>query len=369
MDVVFWAAVGVVVYVYAGYPMVLAAWARLSPRPVRRDASVLPSVSIVVAARNEGERLPGRLANLLALDYPPERVEIIVVSDGSTDRTREVMASFAAGHGTTTPIRFIDRRPGGKAAALNTGVAAATHEVLVFADARQRFARDAVRQLVAPLADASVAAVSGELVLDAEAGGSDSSIGDGVGAYWRYEKWMRKRESTVHSMLGATGAIYAMRRSCWSALPEGTILDDVLAPMRAVLGGRRVVFEPRARAFDVAAPDAAAEWRRKTRTLAGNYQALALEPRLLLPIVNPVWLQYVSHKLGRLAVPWALLAAFVASAMLARGSAVYLAAFAAQLVFYGLAGYGFALERRAAGAAVQAAASTSREKSREAVNA
>src|SRR6185295_8143951 len=148
------------------------------------------------------------------------------------------------------------------------------------------------------------------------------------------------------SMLGATGAIYAMRRSLWRPLPADTILDDVLAPMRAVLAGYRVVFTNRARAFDRTAPDAQAEARRKVRTLAGNYQILWLEPRLLLPWRNPVWLQYVSHKIGRLLVPYALAMLMAANMTLAHRSIVYAAALFAQCAFYLLAGYGAWLDLR-----------------------
>jgi len=242
-------------------------------------------------------------------------------------------------------VRLIERPAEGKAAALNAGVSAARHEVLVFADARQRFARGALKALVASFADPAVGVVSGELVLDCEAGPTESAAADGVGAYWRYEKWIRARETAVGSMLGATGAIYAMRRTAWRPLPPGTILDDVLAPMRAVLAGWRAVFEPAARAFDVAAPDTRAEQRRKTRTLAGNWQVLALEPRLLVPLANPVWIQYVSHKLGRLLVPFAMIAIVVSSAALASGSLVAQLAVLAQVVFYGLAAWGARLER------------------------
>jgi poly-beta-1,6-N-acetyl-D-glucosamine synthase len=343
---VFWVSLGLVVYVYAGYPLVLAGWARLRARARRTDEAVTPPVSVVLAARNEAARLPGRLENLLALDYPADRLEIVVVSDGSRDRTAQVLAPYL-GEGPGRPrVRLLERPAEGKASALNHGVAAASHDVLVFADARQRFSRDAVRRLVANFSDPSVGAVSGELLLDCETADTDSSVADGVGAYWRYEKWLRARESEVDSMLGATGAIYAMRRSAWRPLPPGTILDDVLAPMRAVLGGWRVVFEPGARAFDVTAPDTGAEARRKQRTLAGNWQILALEPRLLVPIANRVWVQYCSHKIGRLLVPWALVAIFVSSLFLVRESPVYLVAVVAQAAFYGLAFYGAWLEHR-----------------------
>jgi poly-beta-1,6-N-acetyl-D-glucosamine synthase len=373
MEAVFWASLGLVLYVYAGYPLVLAVWARLAGRGPRRTAGEhLPAVSIIVAARNEASRLPDRIKNLLALDYPIDRLEIIVVSDGSTDRTTQVLAPYTGQSPWRTNagsrrVRLIEVGPHGKAAALNAGVAASRHDVLVFADARQRFARDAVRRLVSNFADPTVGAVSGELVLDCETGTSVSTASESVGAYWRYEKWLRARESAIDSMLGATGAIYAMRRVCWRPLPDGTILDDLLAPMRAVLDGWRVVFDPRALAFDVTAPNVAAESTRKTRTLAGNYQALALEPRLLVPGVNRVWLQYVSHKLGRLAVPWALVLLFFASAVLAFSSPLYLGATVLQVGFYTMAGYGALLERRSTR---RAAAPTRAERpERKAVNA
>jgi poly-beta-1,6-N-acetyl-D-glucosamine synthase len=175
-------------------------------------------------------------------------------------------------------------------------------------------------------------------------GDASSSIGDGVGVYWRYEKLLRALESEVGSMLGATGAIYALRRELWRPLPPGTILDDVLAPMRAVLAGRRVVFEPGAQAFDYTSPDATTESRRKVRTLAGNVQILWFEPRLLVPFVNPVWLQYMSHKVGRLLVPYALMALFASSIVLSGSSLFYAFALLSQCAFYLHGGYGAWLE-------------------------
>jgi cellulose synthase/poly-beta-1,6-N-acetylglucosamine synthase-like glycosyltransferase len=199
---------------------------------------------------------------------------------------------------------------------------------------------------VSNLTDPRVGGATGELVLDCEQGAASSTVGEGVGAYWKYEKWLRRKESLVWSTLGATGCIYALRRELWRPLPADTLLDDVLAPMRAVLDGWRIVFDERAVAYDRAAPDAAAEARRKRRTLAGNYQILAQEPRLLLPFVNPVFLQYASHKVGRLLVPWALVALLAASAALAGDGWVYAGAFAAQVAFYGLAAVGAWLEAR-----------------------
>jgi cellulose synthase/poly-beta-1,6-N-acetylglucosamine synthase-like glycosyltransferase len=353
MKTLFWISAVIIVYVYVGYPMLLAVWARMTRRaPRKRHTGPWPAISIVVAARNEGARLRGRIRNLLETPYPGP-AEIIVVSDGSTDDTSEVVQSFGGA------VELIDLPHGGKPAALNAGVAAARGQIIVFADARQRFAADALLHLVANFADPDVGGVTGELVLDAEQpelvenrptdpnGSPASTVGDGVGLYWRYEKWLRRNESLVWSTLGATGAIYAMRKTLWRPLPHDTLLDDVVAPMRAVLAGRRIVFDEHARAFDRASQDASTESRRKVRTLAGNYQILAHEPRLLLPIVNPVWVQYLSHKLGRLLIPWALVAAFLASAFLMFDSWFYAAAFALQAAFYGLACYGGWSERRA----------------------
>jgi cellulose synthase/poly-beta-1,6-N-acetylglucosamine synthase-like glycosyltransferase len=375
MRQLFWVSALMIGYVYVGYPLLLAVWARIRGREGQdgRDGQQpLPGVSIIVAARNEAHRLQARIDNLLALEYPADRRQIIVVSDGSTDRTLETLATFGA------LIDAVAIPSGGKASALNAGVARAIHPILVFADARQTFAPDALKALVAPFADATVGGVTGELVLDCESAsdrrrsldrriaaianawmpaGTDrrvterrglvaSTIADGVGLYWKYEKQLRRLESAVGSTLGATGAIYALRRSLWRDLPADTILDDVLAPMRAVLAGQRVVFEERAKAFDRTSADANAESRRKVRTLAGNVQILWLEPRLLIPFTNPVCFQYYSHKLGRLAVPYALLGLLAANMVLAGEGAFYAAAFAGQCVFYLLAGYGAYLEWR-----------------------
>ena len=339
LEALFWSAVIVTVYVYLGYPTLLAAWAAIAPKPVRRSP-VTPSVSIVIAARNEATILRQRLDNLLDSDYPHDRMQIIVVSDGSTDDTPGVLAAYRG------RVDAIVLPSSGKASAINAGVAAARHDVLVFADARQTFAPDALRALVAPFADSEVGGVSGELLLDCESGTGDSTIGEGVGAYWRYEKWLRRHESLIGSTLGSTGAIHALRRDLWRPLPTETILDDVLGPMLVVLSGSRVVFEGEAKAYDRAAPVAAAEFKRKTRTLAGNYQLLKLQPRLLVPFLNPVWLQFVSHKLGRLVVPYALVVMLIASAALFTEGFVYATAFGAQLAFYGLAAYGAVLDKR-----------------------
>jgi cellulose synthase/poly-beta-1,6-N-acetylglucosamine synthase-like glycosyltransferase len=346
MEAVFWISVAFVFYVYAGYPALIGVWAacarRLRPqRPRRalrlrgRDAQ-LPGVSVIVAARNEAARLPARVENLLASDYPSHLLQIIVASDGSSDDTAAALAPFA------DRIELLMLPASGKASPLNAAVARAQHPIRVFADARQRFAPDAIGRLVRHFRQPRIGAVSGELMVDASA----STIGTGVSAYWNYEKWLRRREAIVGSTLGVTGAIYAMRRELWQPLPPDTLLDDVLGPIRVVLRGYQVTFDSDARAFDEAPSNCEQELRRKMRTLAGNFQLVAQEPRLLVPGVNPVWLQFMSHKVGRLLVPYALLAIFVTSAVLATSSWFYAGVFVAQLLFCALAVYGAALDRR-----------------------
>jgi len=348
MKTVFWISVAFVLYVYAGYPALLAVWAAFTRRSERAgrissglreepSSRRLPGVSVIVAARNEAARLPARIENLLASDYPANRLQIIVASDGSSDGTAAALAPYA------DRIQLLMLPAAGKPSALNAAVAQARHPILVFADARQRFAPDAISRLVPHFRHSHIGAVSGELMIDP----SSSSIGEGVGAYWKYEKWLRRQEAIVGSTLGVTGAIYAMRRSLWRPLPADTLLDDVLGPIRVVLSGYQVTFDRSARAFDEAPKDAEQELRRKMRTLAGNFQLLVQEPRLLLPVVNPVWLQFMSHKIGRLLVPYALVAIFTTSAGLASTSLFYAAAFATQIAFFALAFYGATLDRRA----------------------
>jgi cellulose synthase/poly-beta-1,6-N-acetylglucosamine synthase-like glycosyltransferase len=334
MIVLFWMSAVIVAYVYVGYPCLIAVWARLRdrrPHCVPFAEGHWPAISIVIAARNEAARLPARVRNLLDQRYPGP-CEILVVSDGSTDDPASALAEFGA------EVRVLELPPGGKPLALNAGVAASTGAFLVFADTRQHYAPGALVGLVSNFADPIVGGATGELVLDCEQRVvSDSPVAESIGLYWSYEKWLRRSESRVWSTLGATGAIYALRRTCWTPLPSRTLLDDVLAPMRAVLNGRRIVFEERAVAYDRASTDVEAESRRKTRTLAGNYQILVQEPRLIVPFVNPVWVQYVSHKVGRLLAPWALVGLFVATLAIAPGHPLAAVLLALQGIFYGLA--------------------------------
>jgi cellulose synthase/poly-beta-1,6-N-acetylglucosamine synthase-like glycosyltransferase len=330
-----------VLYTYLGYPALLAVLARIRRPAVRTIAGPWPSVSIVVAVHNEAAAIRARITDCLRLAYPGS-LEVVVVSDGSTDATDRLLAEEAARHPGRVRWGVFQGRVG-KSEALNRGVAMASGEIIVFTDARQRFDPAAVLQLVANFEDPSVGAVSGELLLEEPAQARHAG-----GLYWRLEKWIRKAESRLDSVVGATGAIYAIRRSLYIPLPPGTILDDVLTPMRIALRGYRVLFEERAVATDVATERMDQEFHRKVRTLAGNYQLMWLLPALLLPWRNRLWWQYVSHKVCRLAAPFCLIALMIASTVLSTVSALYAALFLAQLIAYGLAFAGWLLDGRRA---------------------
>jgi cellulose synthase/poly-beta-1,6-N-acetylglucosamine synthase-like glycosyltransferase len=335
-EAIFWTALAGIVYVYAGYPLLLLAWRRWGHRPVLKRYQE-PSVSLVIAMRNERNNVVRRLQNCFDLDYPARKLQVIVSLDAPTDGTDDLVRGYA-GKGVEVVCSAVHR---GKAEALNSAVAIATGEVLVFADARQQFDKRAIRELVANFADASVGAVSGELVILDEQGKEAS---DAVGAYWRYEKTLRALESGIHSVPGATGAIYAIRRELFVPLPAGTILDDVVVPMRIVLAGKRVVFDPAARAYDVASQSTQSEYARKTRTLAGNYQLFAQMPESLAPWRNPIFVQLVSHKLGRLLVPYCLAALFISNLFLLHG--FYLVVLVGQALWYTLACAGWLVSTR-----------------------
>ena len=338
MITLFWVAVVVLGYTYIGYPALIGAWARWRPRAAMRSNHT-PTVSIVIVAHNEGARIRERLENLITLDYPRDRVEILLASDGSDDDTVERARAYA-GVGVRVLV-FPTRR--GKAATLNQVVPQATGDVILLGDARQRFDRRVIRELVASFADPRVGAVSGELAFfdDTET----SPIQSGVGFYWKYEKFIRASESAVDSTVGATGAIYALRRGLFQPIPEDTLLDDVLVPMRIVRKGYRVLFERGAIAADRIASSGAEEFTRKVRTIAGNFQLVAREPWVLDPSRNRLWLQTVSHKLLRLASPLFLLTAFLTNLLLVDAS-LYGALLGLQLVFYSSAIYGSQRSRR-----------------------
>jgi cellulose synthase/poly-beta-1,6-N-acetylglucosamine synthase-like glycosyltransferase len=296
-------ALAVLVYTYAGYPVLLAALRRIRPLHARRDPTWTPTVTACVAAYNAEASLQAKLASLTALDYPADKLDILVYSDGSTDGTDAIVSARSARDPRVQLIRGDGRK--GKPTALNAMTERARGEVLLLTDARQPVEPGALRAMLALLADPSVGCVTGNLRLEGQAGS---------GVYWRYENWIRRSEARFRSVVGMTGPLSAIRRADLAPLPRSLILDDVWIPMRLRLQGRRILFCEEAVAFDQAFDDER-EFGRKVRTLAGNYQIFALMPALLVPFVNPSWFETWSHKIMRLVCPWALLLLLVACAL------------------------------------------------------
>jgi len=301
---VFLGSAAFILYVLFGYPAMLALLARWRKNPVRKR-SVEQTVTVLLTVR-DGERwIRQKLESILQLDYPRELLKILVISDGSVDGTVEITREFAA---RDDRIELIQMDAVGKAAAINAGLAKAGGEILFFTDVRQPLNRSSLRELVACLGDPSVGVVSGELIIREGASLEEAR----VGLYWEYEKWIRKRQSAIDSMIGATGAIYAMRRRLARPIPPGTLLDDVYLPLCAFFEGYRLVWDDMAQAYDY--PTALQqEFPRKVRTLAGVYQIIGYFPSLLWPGKNRMWFHFMSHKLGRMLLPWALILMGVAS--------------------------------------------------------
>ena len=288
-----------ILVIWFGYPLVVAGLAAFVGRRPKEIAPSEKRLSVIIATLDSAEVIRARVDDIMAAEYPGELIQVVIGLD-----QRGSVAPDSLGF-TDPRVRAVaGDAPGGKAATLNAAVRAATGEILVFSDAAQRFAPGAIRRLVAALADPRLGAVSGALQI-----GRDGKTATLAERYWRFEKWLREREARVHSTVGVTGAVYAMRRECWHPLPAGLILDDVYAPMHLVLRGYRVGFEPGATAYDDRRFPPAQEYRRKARTLTGVVQLCIWLPEILVPWRNPIWAQFLFHKLLRLATPYLLLLA------------------------------------------------------------
>jgi poly-beta-1,6-N-acetyl-D-glucosamine synthase len=312
-----------VVYILFGYPLLLALITPRIERPVRRG-TVRRSVSFLIAVHNGEQFVEAKLRSVLALDYPRELMDILVLSDGSTDRTEEIVRSMAQER-----VRLLVLPRAGKSAALTAGMREATGDFLIFTDVRQLLAPESLALLLENLADPAVGVVSGALTILDPVTHEEAD----TGLYWRYELWIRDHLSRIDSIFGATGAYYAMRRELAVPIPDGTLLDDMYLPLSAFLRGYRLTVDTRAKAFDHPT-GLDMEFRRKVRTLAGNYQILLEWPRMLGP-ANRLWFHFWSYKFGRLILPFALIVMFVAA--FALPPPLSYAAGGLQILFYGLA--------------------------------
>ncbi len=287
-------------YILIGYPLIIRFH---PPGPPLRPSPNTPKVTAVLIVRHGAQWLPAKLDNLLTLDYPPEKLDVLVVAG---DPESEALARR---HPAQDRIRVLPNPAGTKSAGLNTALLhTSDSEALFMVDVRQRLAPDCLRRLCSVLADPAVGAVSGELRISQPGSASEAN----AGLYWRFEFWLRQRLSSIDSIFGATGAIYLIRRELAPPIPPQILLDDMFLPLHGFFAGYRLVVEPGAIAWDTPT-GGAVEFRRKVRTLAGNYQLLAHYPQLLHPLRNRLWWHYLSYKLGRLLLPHLMLAAIGAS--------------------------------------------------------
>lgn len=334
---VFIVSVGLILYVYFGYPLLMFVMARLAPKNVEK-APIRPSVSFIIAAYNEALDIRQKLENTLRLEYPEEKLEIIVTSDASTDGTDDIAREFA-GRGVRL-VRQPERR--GKTAAQNLAVEAAAGEIIVFSDATSMYEPDAVCMLAANFADASVGCVAGKLVYVDPAA---TTVGSGVRSYWNYESFLKRNESTASSLIGVSGCIYAVRRANYLPMYPEACSDFLIATVIRKQG-LRTVYEPLAVCAEVTNGEASKEMKMRVRVISQTFTDLWRNREMLDPFHSGIYaLQLLSHKVLRYSIPIFLAAAFVSSAVLAFNSRVFLLIFAVQAAFFAAAVAAWVLER------------------------
>lgn len=337
--VLFWAATGLLAYSYLLFPLLVLGAARFGARkPIIGGRSDWPDVAVVIAAFNEEKHIGERIRNLLDQDYPPERLTVLVGSDGSTDATVQLAGGI---HEPRLRLCAFARNRG-KASVLNDLVGQASQDVLVFSDANTHFEKDTIRQLVARLADPSVGAVCGELMLSPPARARNVDH-----KYWSLERRLKAAESAISGLLGANGGVYAIRRALYQPLTPDTICDDFVIVMNVAVAGQRVVYEPKARAHEETPEDMQAEFWRRVRIGIGNYQSLFRHPAFLTATnVSRRW-TYLSHKVLRWISPHLLAVMLLASLVLA-GQLAYRLLLVLQLTGYAAAWLVYATRRAVA---------------------
>jgi cellulose synthase/poly-beta-1,6-N-acetylglucosamine synthase-like glycosyltransferase len=336
LEIPFWCLLALVGYTYVGYGLLITLLARVIPRAIK-SGNELPTITLLIAAYNEQEIIADKIRNSLKLDYPRDRLELVVVADGSDDRTAEIAGDFAA-----DGVRCLHIRPRhGKMAALRRALALTEGEVVVFSDANTWLEPGALRYLVAPFADPSVGCVAGEKRVQSAAG-----EGSGEGLYWRYESYLKSMDSRVHSVTGAAGELFAARRAVLELPPDSALLDDFMISMLVARQGYRVVYEPSARAIETASPSLADDFERRARIGCGGFQSMWWLRGLLNPRHGLLWFQYVSHRVLRWAVAPLALPLLVVLNILLLSRWRYRVLLALQLTFYALAAIGLSAATR-----------------------
>ncbi len=338
LQIVFWVAVALLAYVYAGYPLLVWIVSRLSPRHVMRDA-IEPRVTVLITAYNEEQAIADKIRNTLAIDYPPEKLEILVASDGSTDRTEEIAASFEG------VIVFRQEGRRGKTFTQNRAVERASGEVILFSDATTEYKPNVLRELLPNFADETVGCVAGKLIYVDD---SSSNVGKGAKSYWNYETFLKEAESRACSLIGASGCLYAVRKSAYREMyPEAC--SDFLICTVIYEQGLRSVYEPNAVCFEETNRRTDKEMKMRVRVISQTFTDLWRNRSMLNPFKGGFYaIELISHKLLRYAVPLLLIAIFAASAALMKGSPFFEIVFLSQVAFYGVAALGLVIERAGA---------------------
>lgn len=338
IEFTFWLSVVLIFHTYIGYPFLLVAFSIFASKQRRKDENHLPRVSMLVSAYNEEASIADKMENCLQLNYPAEKLQIVIGSDASTDQTDAILRQYKDSRFKL--ITFHNRR--GKAPVLNDLVEAASGEILVFSDANTLYKPDAIHRLVAHFGDARVGGVCGRLILLSKNGQLDT---EGEKLYWDFENYIKFLEGKVRTVFGANGAIYAIRKELYERLPtDRAVMDDFLIPLKIVMRGYDVVYEKDAIVWEHTAPSLQSEFARKARIGAANFNGI----REILPLLSPrkgfVAFGLWSHKLIRWLVPFLLISLF-ASNMLLLGSSFYNITFGVQVLFYGLAWLGWKAEK------------------------
>ncbi len=336
LEYLFWSAVGIVVFTYAGFPLCVVLLALLRPRPVKKQ-SITPFVSLIIAAYNEEGHIAARLDNALQLDYPPAKLEIIVASDGSDDSTEAIVDAYAK-----SGVRLLRLPRRGKVHALNSAVEQASGEILVFSDANSMYEKMALCRLVQSFADPEVGGVAGRTRYSLQADSESSSHGEDD--YWNYDNWMKERESLLGSVVSAHGGIYALRKGLYPQLSDSAVTDDFAISTAVIEQGYRLVFDKGAVAFENAVTTASLEFSRKVRIMTQGMRAVVLRKRLLNPWrFGSYSFVLFSHKILRRLVPFVLILLLLSSFALAASKPLYLGLAATQIGFYCLAVSGYLL--------------------------
>ncbi|MCC6453119.1 MAG: glycosyltransferase family 2 protein [Acidobacteria bacterium] len=336
IQIVFWSSLAVLFYVYAGYPILVFALAYVRPKRVSK-AEILPFVTVLITAFNEENSIEAKLKNTLELDYPAEKLEILVASDGSTDDTDEIVKTFAS----SGVKLFRQEGRAGKTITQNNAVAVALGEIILFSDATTHYSPDVLRKLLPAFADEKVGCVAGRLIYTDP---TETNVGSGARSYWNYETLLKNAESDACSLIGASGCLYAVRKAAYEPMYAAACSDFLICTL-LYRKGLRSVFEPEATCFETTNEQAGDEMRMRVRVISQTFTDLWQNRDMLNPFRSGFYaVELISHKLLRYFVPVLLLAAFLSNGALAISSAFFAALFALQTAFYLAAFFGWLLE-------------------------